>query len=232
MSKKLGFLGPAIVIVGLVLAGFGVWYWQTVTPTAGDIIDTIALDDHQSLVIRDQANGDHSIVELHDGDELKWQALVPQYAGSPDRPGVAWGRGVITIRVERGGEQELWVLGMADAVKVASLRLAPEHEPIPLQTSMPLTLTDHIRTYEIVEGETNKWNQLVCIDLASGHALWKVELGWPKVISATIAGGQIVIDQAPDSDGPIHRLVNPFNGRWYFPWKAHVDPAAKYNLPL
>nr|HEX4315717.1 hypothetical protein [Kofleriaceae bacterium] len=232
MSKKLGWLGPAILITGLAVGGLGVWYWRTATPVAGDIIDTIPLDGTQSIVIRDEAGGDRSFVELHDGDELEWQALVPRYAGSPGRPGVAWGRGVVTVRVERGGEQELWVLGLKDAMKVASLRLAPEHEPIPPQTDMPLTLTDHVRSYEIIQGEHNKWNQMVGIDLATGQALWKIELGWPKVLTATITGGQIVVDQAPDSDGPIHRLVNPFNGRWYFPGKAHVDPAAKYNLPL
>ena len=198
MSKKLGWLGPAIVGLGLVVGGAGVWYMIAAKPTPGDVVDEIPVEGTTKLVVRAEKGGDRSFLELMDGDDVRWSALVPHYAGGPERHGVAWGQNVATIRVERDGHQEIWVFGMKDSVKLADLRLGVEHEPIQsqAQTTNPLTLTDHNRTYEIVGGKDPKgkaWQLMTAIDL-SGKALWKVELGPEKITLATLSGGRITLD--------------------------------------
>lgn len=222
---RLGLLGPGIVIAGLALGGVGVWYMVHAKPTAGDVIDTIPVDANTSFVVRAESGGERSFLELRDGDDVRWQALIPHYAGSPGRPGIAWGHDIVTVRVERDNRQEVWVLSMRDMAKLADLRLAPEHEPIPPQVGEPLTLTDHIRSYELVTGDG--WHQLVAIDL-SGKALWKVELGPQEITKFELHGGQITLDQR----GDYHRLFNVFNGRWYFPDQTRTNPAAPYAQPL
>jgi hypothetical protein len=189
MRSRLGWLGPVLVIFGLGVGSAGAWYYAVAAPVAGGTIDTIGIDASTFLVVRAEADGDRSFLELHDTTatpELQWQALIPRYAGSAGRRGVSWGQGVVTIRVERGGEDELWVLGLADAVKVASLRLAPEHEPIPPQAGEPLSVGDGERTYELVAGAD--WHELVAIDLKTGQALWKQELGPARFASMRVVG--------------------------------------------
>src|ERR1700733_34234 len=133
MRSRLGWLGPVLVIFGLGVGSAGAWYYAVAAPVAANTIDTIGIDTTRFLVVRAEADGERSFLELHDtgaSEQLQWQALIPHYARSAGRRGVSWGQGVVTVRVERGGEDELWVLGLTDALKVASLRLAPEHEPI------------------------------------------------------------------------------------------------------
>ena len=86
---RLGWLGPAIVLVGAAVAAVGAWYIVHARPAAGDVIDTIAIGDGRSLVVRRETKGDRAFVELREGDEVKWQALVPRYAGRPGSPGIA-----------------------------------------------------------------------------------------------------------------------------------------------
>jgi hypothetical protein len=223
-KKKLGWLGPAIVIGGLVVGAAGVWYMVYAKPSPGDVIDEIPVEGTTKLVVRAEKGGDRSFLELDDGDDVRWRALVPHYAGDAKRRGVAWGRDVVTIRVERAGREEVWVFGAKDAAKLAELHLAVEHEPIPAQTTGTLTLTDHIRSYEFVTGKD--FHQVVGIDL-SGKALWKVELGPEAITLAELVGGQLTIDQV----GGYHRFLNVLNGRWYFPGEVRTNPAAQFRLP-
>jgi hypothetical protein len=216
VTPRLGWLGPAIVLAGLAIGGVMVWFMISASPTPGDAIDTIPIEGDTRLVVRAEQGGDRAFLELDDGDDVRWRALVPHYAGGAGRPGVAWGRDVATIRVERDGQQELWVFALKDAAKLADLKLAPEHQPIPPQTTEPVTLTDHIRSYEIVTGKG--WHQIVGIDL-SGKALWKVELGPERITFAGVDGGHVVIDQAGS-----HRLVDVVDGR--------TNPATQFRLPL
>ena len=176
---RLGWLGPALVLVGAAVAGVGAWYIVRVRPAAGAVIDTIAIDDRRALVVRAEAGGDRAFVELRDGDELRWQALVPRYGGHPGATGVAWSSTAVSVRVIRDGHAELFALALHDASKLGGMRLAPEHGPVVDDPASPVTLTDHVRSYEVVSGPD--WHQLVAIELSSGRALWSRELGLAPV---------------------------------------------------
>jgi hypothetical protein len=191
---RLGWLGPAIVGVGAAVGALGVWYMVHARPTAGPVIDRIAVDDHHALVVRGEAGGgDRAFVELRDDDAVVWQALVPRYAGRPGVPGIAWSPTAVSVRVIRDGHAELFALSMHDASKLGGMRLAPDHGPVTEHADGPVTLTDHLRSYEVVSGPD--WHQLVAIDLASGHALWARELGPAPVRTGGVADGEVWLDQ-------------------------------------
>jgi hypothetical protein len=190
---RLGWLGPAIVLAGAAVAAVGVWYMIHARPVAGAVIDTIAIDDRRAIVVRAEAGGARAFVELRDHDRLLWQALVPHYAGRPGAPGIAWSPVAVSVRVVRDGHAELFALAMRDASKLGGLRLATGHGPVVDDPGAPVTLTDHVRSYEVVSGPD--WHQLVAVDLTSGHALWARELGPTRVHTAGVADGRVWIDQ-------------------------------------
>jgi hypothetical protein len=192
-NPHLGWLGPVIVVAGAAVAAVGVWYVVTAKPVAGAVIDTIDIDGASSIVVRGQDGGDHNFVEMRDGDAVRWQAFVPHYAGRPGAPGIAWSPTAVSIRIVRNGRAEVFAVASADGSKLGGLGLAPDHGPMVVQTSGPVTLTDHVRSYELVEGPD--WHQLVTIDLASGKGLWKVELGARPVTDGGIAGSDVWISQ-------------------------------------
>jgi hypothetical protein len=162
-------------------------------PSAGDVIDTIAIDDRRAVVVRAEQGGDRSFVELRDGDRVIWQALVPHYSGRPGAPGVAWSATAVSVRVVREDRAELFALAMHDAAKLGGMRLAREHGPIAKNAPGPVTLTDHVRSYEVVSGPD--WHQLVAIDLSTGRALWSRELGAAPVRAGGVTDGRVWIDQ-------------------------------------
>lgn len=189
----LGWLGPGLVLAGAAVAALGVWYMVHARPAAGAVIDTIAIDDHRAIVVRAEAGGERAFVELRDGGELLWQALVPHYAGRSGAPGIAWSPTAVSVRVIRDGHAELFALAMHDASKLGGMRLAPDHGPIVDDPGAPVTLTDHVRSYEVVSGPD--WHQLVAIDLTSGRALWARELGPTRVRAGGVTPGGVWIDQ-------------------------------------
>jgi hypothetical protein len=191
---RLGWLGPGIAGLGAAVGALGVWYMVHARPIAGAEIDRVAIDDRRALVVRSEvgAGGDRAFIELRDGDAVVWQALVPRYGGRPGAPGIAWSPTAVSVRVIRDGHAELFALAMHDASKLGGMRLAPDHGPIAAADG-PVTLTDHVRSYEVVSGPD--WHQLVAIDLASGKALWARELGPAPVRAGGVAG-----------DGPAERV--------------------------
>ena len=190
---RLGWLGPAIVIVGACVAAVGVWYFVHARPVAGEVIDEVAIDARARFVIRNEAGGERTFLELWNGDELSWQALVPPYVGTHARRAIAWSPTAVTVRVDRGGRAEVFALAMRDAAKLGGFRLAPEHEPNRVESSGPITLTDHARSYEFVGGPG--WHQVVAVELATGHPLWKVDLGATPIATATISAPLLWIYQ-------------------------------------
>jgi hypothetical protein len=192
-KTRLGFLGPAVVIVGAVAAGFLIWYMQSVRPIAGDVIDTIAIDPRHSIVLRKEAKSDRSFIELREGDVVKWQALIPHYAGAPGRPAVAWSDQAVTVRVARDGRAEVFAFARGTAHKLGTLRLSADHEPIEMHPSGPITLSDHRHSFELIGGAD--WHEVIAIDLANGSGAWKVELGAVPIEAAGVDGTHLWISQ-------------------------------------
>lgn len=190
---RLGWLGPAIVGLGAAVAGLGIWFMQSVRPIAGEVIDTVQMDANRSLVLRKELKSDRSFIELHDGPDVKWQALIPHYAGSKGRPAVAWSDRSVTVRVERDGRAEVFAFALNSSAKLGAYRIAVEHEPITTQPQGPITLTDHDRAYELVGGVD--WHQVVAVDILKGGGVWKAELGREPVTGAGVERGQVWVEQ-------------------------------------
>jgi outer membrane protein assembly factor BamB len=205
-KSRLGWLGPAIVILGVAVAGLGVWYMIHARPEAGAVIDTIKVENGGEIVVRSEVNGDNDFVEARLNGETKWQAMVPHYAGKTGVSGIAWSPSSITVRVVRDDRAELFALSADDGHKLGGIKLAPDHGPIAKDAPGPITVTDHIRSYEIVSGAD--WHQLVGVDLRSGRGLWKVELGSTPIHDAGMdPGGEVWILQ-----GTERRKFFVFNG--------------------
>jgi len=192
MARRLGWIGIAIVIVGALVAALGVWYMIHARPKAGAVIDEIVIDGGK-LVVRDEDGGPRSFLELHRDGTLQWQAMIPHYAGARGRPALAWNVDAVTVRVERDGRAEVWAFAMRDAAKIGAFRLAKEHEPITTPPQGPITLTDHVRSYEFVGGAD--WHQLIAIDLRNGLGLWKVDLGKAAIRDAGVNTAMLWVDQ-------------------------------------
>jgi hypothetical protein len=191
--RRLGWLGPGIVLVGAAVAVVGAWYVVRSRPAAGAVIETVTVDAHHTLVVRAEAHGERAFVELREGDEVRWQALVPRYGGHPGATGIAWSPTAVSVRVIRDGHAELFALTMHDASKLGGMRLAPAHGPIADDPTSPVTLTDHVRSYEVVSGPD--WHHLVALDLASGKALWSRELGPARIRAGGVRGDRVWVDQ-------------------------------------
>jgi hypothetical protein len=205
MARRLGWLGPVIVLVGVAVAALGVWFMITSKPTPGEVIDTFVVDPHTSIVVRAEQGGDRSFVELSADNEVRWQALIPRYAGRKGNPGVAWSPVAVSVRVIRDERAEIFAVSMQDASKLGGIHLAAEHGPIARDATGPLTLTDHVRSYEIISGPD--WHQLAAIDLNLGEPLWKRELGPAPIEAAAVEGGLVWVQQRG-----VKRHFRVFNG--------------------
>lgn len=181
------------MILGAGVAGAGVYAIVTGRPEPGAVIDRVTVDPQTELVVRAEEGGDRNFVELHERGELKWRALTPTYAGRPGAPGIAWSDVAISVRVIRDGHAEIFALARDNAAKLGGFKLAPGKTRVQKQTRGPVTLTDHERAYEIVEGAD--WHQLVGIDLDTGRGLWVAELPGTPIDDATLEGGVVWVMQ-------------------------------------
>jgi len=186
-----------IVAVGVAVAILGAWIVVTGRPNAGAVIDTIVVNDQTSFIIRDEEGGERNFVELHERsngeDRLVWQAIVPPYAGRPGAPGIAYNDQAVTVRVIRDGRAEVFALAAHTAAKLGGFKLAPGKGPVIKQTSGPVTITDHVRGYELVEGIG--WHQVVAINLATGEGVWKQDLAGDPIEAAGIDQELVWIQQ-------------------------------------
>ena len=203
---RLGWLGPLIVIVGTAIAGAGLWIMLKNKPTAGAVIDEIHLDARVTVKIRAEASSDRSFIELYVDGELKWQALVPPYAGRPGVPGIAWSDNALSVRVIRDNRAEVFALAMHDASKLGGIHLSPDKGPVLRNPPGPITLGDHVRSYELVSGDG--WNQLVAIGLDLGRILWRRDLGSGPIEGGGIENGFVWIQQHGEK-----RWFNVFSGK-------------------
>jgi len=192
-KTRLGWLGPAIVIVGVIVAAIGTWYVMHARPKAGAVIDTIAIGGTKSLVVRAEDGGERNFVELRDGERVVWQAIVPSYAGRAGAPGIAWNERAVSVRVIRDQRAEVFAIAMTNGSKLGGFKLAPGKGPVTKQTSGPVTLTDHVLSYEIVAGAG--WSQLVAIDLSTGEPRWKQDFASP-IEAAGVEGNVVWIQES------------------------------------
>jgi len=191
---RLGLLGPIIVLVGAAVAAGGVYLMISNKPRPGAVIETVQISPTAKIVVRAEDGGERNFVELHEGDELKWQAMVPTYGGRHDATGISWSDVAVSVRVIRGHKAELFILARQNADKIGGIHLGGDHGPIREPSSGPLTLTDNNRTYEIVGGPD--WNTMTAIDLRSGTKLWITELGKEPITAGAVTGGLIWLEQA------------------------------------
>jgi hypothetical protein len=191
--RRLGWLGPAIIIVGAAVAVVGAWYMHHAQPRAGAIVDTVQVASDAEVVIRDEDGGPHSFLELHRDGKVVWEAFIPKYAGRPGAPGIAYSPNAVSVRVSRDGHAEVFALSTHDASKLGGFTLAVEHEPIETQPTGPVTLTDNARSYELVGGRD--WHQLIAVDLTSGKGIWKADLGPPPITGGHVDAHAVTIEQ-------------------------------------
>lgn len=208
--RRLGWLGPVIALVGVAAAALGVWFMATARPQVGAVIDTIRIDDRAAFVVRAEVGSDRNFLELRDGDRLVWRALVPRYAGRPGAPGVAWNQTAVSVRVLRGEHAEVFALAMTDAAKLGGFRLAPGHGPAVIADRGPVTLTDHVRSYEIVSGAG--WHQIVAFDLSTGEAAWKRDLGPAPIEDGGLESGSAGASAVWVRQGGQRRLLRAADG--------------------
>jgi len=205
-----GWIGIAIVALGAALSAVGIWYFVHYRPAPGAVIDEIKLDQHSTLVVRAEKGGSRSFVELHKDGELVWQAFIPTYAGTKGRPAVAWSGTSISVRVIRDPghdpRAEVFAIARNNASKLGGVQLAPEHGAIDLADTGPITLGDHMRSYELVAGRD--WHKLVAVDLTIGRIIWQQELGAAPIQAADLERGSVVLTQ-----GGAKRWFNVFTGK-------------------
>src|SRR5437868_8164866 len=132
-------------------------------PKPGDVIETVPVDATTKILVRAETGGDRNFVELIRGDELVWQALVPHYAGKPGKSGIAWSDTAVSVRVVRDNKAEVFALARGDASKLGGIHLSGDKGVVNLDPPGPLTLTDHVRSYELTAG--TGWNEMTAIDL-------------------------------------------------------------------
>lgn len=203
---RIGWIGIVLFGVGVVVAVLGAWYVKHARPRVGEMIDTIQVDPETKLVISAEAgDGNRSYIELDRGTEIVWQALIPHYAGDKGRRAIAWNDKAVTVRVDRGNHAEVFALAMESAAKLGGFKLAPDHEPTTTQKTGPITVTDHIRSYELIG--TDKWHELVAVDLNTGKALWAADLGHWEVTDAGVETPYVWVIQAKQK-----RYFNVLNG--------------------
>ncbi|MBV8761075.1 MAG: PQQ-like beta-propeller repeat protein [Deltaproteobacteria bacterium] len=199
------YLGIIIVASGAAIAGAMIWFMMHVRPRPGAVIDHFVVAPNTEIVIRAEQGSDRNFLELHESGQLKWQALIPHYAGSPGRPAVAYSPTAITVRVSRDGHAEVFAFATNSAEKIGGYRIAAEHEPITTHPDGPITLTDHVRAYELAAG--SDWHQIAAVDLSTGKGVWKRELGPAKITDGGVDASGVWLVQ----DGK-RRLLDPATG--------------------
>ena len=219
-TRRLGWLGPAIVILGLMVGGLGIWFMASSKPTPGVVIDEIKIDGGK-IVVRAETGGDRSFVELHEGDKLVWRALVPTYAGRTGQPAIAVNAKAVSVRVVRDRKAEIFAVARRDASKLGGIHLAPNKGPIDLDAKGPFTVHDQARSYEIVTGKD--WVQLIGVDLTIGKILWSRDLLDQPVTAAGLeTDGHVWVEQ-----GGVKRFFDVFTGKENLSWEKRGLPPSE-----
>ena len=51
---RLGWLGPALLLIGALVGGLGVWWMARARPQPGPYVDVLALDEEWAVALRQQ----------------------------------------------------------------------------------------------------------------------------------------------------------------------------------
>lgn len=178
------WLAPALLTLGVAGGALGVWYMMHAHPRAGAYYEVFAIDDHLAVALRAEEGSERSFVELVDrGRGVRWQALIPEYAGRADAPGIAASPTAITVRVRRDGKDELWALSTEDADKLGQVGLLAGAARAGAKPPAAITVSDATQSFELV-GDATHSTAITAIQLADGHAQWRVDLGADDVAGA------------------------------------------------
>jgi hypothetical protein len=225
-GRRLGWLGPTVILVGLAVGGFGVWWMMRARPEPGPVIDALALDDEWAVVVRRERGTPRAFVELYSAKSgTRWSALVPAYAGRPGVPAVAASQAAVSVRVSRDDGPELWALSAKNATKLGAISLS-QYAKHPLVADPDVvTRADLARglAFEVLTGTER--STVVAVDLERGAVTWHREVAGrvtaidvgPTAITVALARaasvGLAIADGAPVDVPvtPINPLVLTFD---------------------
>lgn len=205
MTRRLGWLGPIIVLVGAAAAAFGIWWMSQARSHAGKFVDVFALDGETALAVRDELSSTRSFLELrHFDGAVAWQAMVPPYAGRPGAPGLAASRDAASVRVVRNGAAEVFGMAMGNASKLGGFKLASNRPADAVGHTLPaaVTLTDLHYSFELVGQQVSPrapnvqpWAAIAAVDLGNGKKKWDVDLGPAPITAAGVVDGAVWVQQ-------------------------------------
>ncbi|MBP6634202.1 MAG: hypothetical protein KBG28_27650 [Kofleriaceae bacterium] len=189
---RLGWLGPALLLIGALVGGLGVWWMARARPQPGPYVDVLALDEEWAVALRQQRGSPNFFLELrHARRGLAWRALVPPYAGSADALALAASERAIAVRFTRDGIDHLWALDTKTGQKMGALELGPS-----LPASAPVRLFGAgDRAYLVVRAGDGL--AVRAIDLTRGAPVWSRDVGADEVFAATISDDLLVLARGP-----------------------------------
>jgi hypothetical protein len=199
------WLAPTLLAAGVAIGAFGVWFMMHARPTPGAYYEVFAMDDRRAVALRHEDGSERSFVELVEiGRGVRWQALIPPYAGRPSAPGIAASPTAITVRVRREGKDWVWALSTDDDDKLGEVELIEGGPRAGAHPPAVVTVSDATQSFEFT-GDDAHSTSVTAIQLAQGHPQWRLELSddvasaWlcaPGLCVATPDGTQVVLDRA------------------------------------
>jgi hypothetical protein len=200
------WLAPLLLSTGIAIGAVGVWFMLHARPTPGAYYEVFAMDEKRAVALRHEEGSERSFVELVEiGHGVRWQALIPPYAGTPTAPGIAASPNAITIRVRREGKDWVWALSTENNDKLGEVELIPGAPRAGAHPPAAVTVSDATQSFELTGDDTHS-TSVTAIQLADGHPQWRVDVGqgdvaqaWlcpPGLCIATPDGTQVVLDRA------------------------------------
>jgi hypothetical protein len=176
-----------VVIIGIAGAAFGIWFMMHSRPTAGTYVDAVALDETSYIAVRAQDGTDRNFIDVVVRDQLKWQALIPHYAGRVGAPAIGVARDAMTVRIARTGHSEVFGMSLLNASKLGSLQLGKDRpDSVTGHCGEVITLTADGRSFELISSDGN--NAIAAIDVSTGLSQWQKPLGATPIVDAGVDG--------------------------------------------